>query len=238
VILGKTDQSLRSRSVHALTAPHVIDPARFLSEQLEQASPDLVTVRSAESRDAGTARHRVGLIAVVRSGPGQSNLLGFRLSGTVAAPHTSPPWRTPNAVHQSQMGRRDGDAGKHAKKSMIAVGSSVVNFPPLSMSALFAVHRKRGPACSEIPLGGSRRWWQLPWCWFWSIIEIILWVVLIVSTVVFVMSVLRCTKVITVPDPTGGSGGPTGPTGPIGTGGTGGTGGTLSTSARRAGVRN
>ena len=25
-----------------MTAPHVIDPARFLSEQLEQASPDLM----------------------------------------------------------------------------------------------------------------------------------------------------------------------------------------------------
>lgn len=39
VILGKTVQVF-SEGVHAMTAPHVIDPARFLSEQLEQASPD------------------------------------------------------------------------------------------------------------------------------------------------------------------------------------------------------
>jgi len=41
VILGKTDQVF-SEGVHAMTAPHFIDPARFLSEQLEQASPDLM----------------------------------------------------------------------------------------------------------------------------------------------------------------------------------------------------
>jgi len=41
VILGKTDQVF-PEGVHAMTAPHFIDPARFLSEQLEQASPDLM----------------------------------------------------------------------------------------------------------------------------------------------------------------------------------------------------
>ena len=46
-----------------MTAPHVIDPARFLSEQLEQASPDLMrsmlttfinALMSAEADAAGT----------------------------------------------------------------------------------------------------------------------------------------------------------------------------------------
>ncbi|MDQ0820729.1 putative transposase [Arthrobacter sp. V4I6] len=42
MILEKTYQSLFTRIFHAMTASHNIDPARFLSEQLEQASPDLM----------------------------------------------------------------------------------------------------------------------------------------------------------------------------------------------------
>jgi transposase-like protein len=42
VILGKTDQSLFLKESHAMTAPYSIDPTRFLSEQLDQASPDLL----------------------------------------------------------------------------------------------------------------------------------------------------------------------------------------------------
>jgi hypothetical protein len=40
VILGKTDQSLFLKEIPAMTAPYSIDP--FLSEQLEQASPDML----------------------------------------------------------------------------------------------------------------------------------------------------------------------------------------------------
>jgi hypothetical protein len=42
VILETTYQSTFRKRAHAMTAPHVIDPARFLTEQLEQASPDLM----------------------------------------------------------------------------------------------------------------------------------------------------------------------------------------------------
>ena len=41
MILGKTDQVF-AEGVHAMTALHFIYPARFLSEQLERASPDLM----------------------------------------------------------------------------------------------------------------------------------------------------------------------------------------------------
>lgn len=42
MILETTYQSTFRKRAHAMTAPHIIDPARFLSEQIEQASPDLM----------------------------------------------------------------------------------------------------------------------------------------------------------------------------------------------------
>lgn len=51
---------------------------------------------------------------------------------------------------------------------------------------------KRTTACSVTPLGGTARWWQLPWCWFWTIVVILIPIVLFF---IIVLCVVKCFKI-------------------------------------------
>lgn len=48
MILETTYQSTFGKIMHAKTAPHIIDTARFLPEQLQQASPELMGTAAKE----------------------------------------------------------------------------------------------------------------------------------------------------------------------------------------------